>query len=64
MKIMMHIRQIDKDVSLVKDIHVDYVFHPSAQEMYPDELGVTLKVGRLGKSKAHNVLDILMVSLQ
>ena len=43
-------RQIDKDVSLVKAIHVDYVFHPSAQEMYPDELGVTLKVGRLGKS--------------
>ena len=42
-------RQIDKDVSLVKAIHVDYVFHPSAQEMYPDELGVTLKVGRLGE---------------
>ena len=43
-------RQIDKDVSLVKAIHVDYVFHPSAQEMYPDALGITLKVGRLGKS--------------
>ena len=42
-------RQIDKDVSLVKAIHVDYVFHPSVEEMYPDELGVTLKVGRLGK---------------
>jgi pantoate--beta-alanine ligase len=26
-------RQIDKDVSLVKVIHVDYVFHPSVEEM-------------------------------
>ena len=42
-------RQIDKDVSLVKAIHVDYVFHPSVEEMYPDELGITLKVGRLGE---------------
>ena len=26
---------------------MDYVFYPSVEEMYPDELGVTLKVGKL-----------------
>lgn len=40
-------RQIDQDVALVEDINVDYVFHPDVDEMYPNELSVTLKVGRL-----------------
>lgn len=50
MKIMMHILAKLIRMFLVKAIHVDYVFHPSVEEMYPDELGITLKVGRLGKS--------------
>ena len=40
-------RQIDQDVALVEAINVDYVFHPAVEEMYPNELSVTLKVGRL-----------------
>lgn len=42
-------RQIDEDVKAVKAINVDYVFYPSVEEMYPDELGITLQVGRLAK---------------
>lgn len=42
-------RQIDQDVALVKAINVDYVFHPAVEEMYPNELSVTLKVGRLAE---------------
>ncbi|WEN69477.1 pantoate--beta-alanine ligase [Staphylococcus sp. NRL 16/872] len=42
-------RQIDRDVALVKEINVDYVFHPEVEEMYPNELSVTLKVGRLAE---------------
>lgn len=40
-------RQINKDVEMMEEIDVDYVFYPSVEEMYPDELGVTLKVGKL-----------------
>ena len=40
-------RQIDKDVEMIEQIDVDYVFYPSVEEMYPDELGVTLKIGKL-----------------
>lgn len=40
-------RQIEQDVTLVEDINVDYVFHPDVDEMYPNELSVSLKVGRL-----------------
>lgn len=42
-------RQIEQDVALVKEINVDYVFHPEVEEMYPNELSVTLKVGRLAE---------------
>lgn len=42
-------RQIDQDVALVEAINVDYVFHPAVEEMYPNELSVTLKVGRLAE---------------
>lgn len=42
-------RQIDQDVALVEAINVDYVFHPTVEEMYPNELSVTLKVGRLAE---------------
>ena len=40
-------RQIDKDVEMIEQIDVDYVFYPSVEEMYLDELGVTLKIGKL-----------------
>lgn len=40
-------RQINKDVEMMEEIDVHYVFYPSVEEMYPDELGVTLKVGKL-----------------
>jgi len=42
-------RQLDKDVVAVEKIDVDYVFHPSVNEMYPDELGIDLKVGYLAE---------------
>lgn len=42
-------RQIDHDVKAVESINVDYVFYPSVEEMYPDQLDITLKVGRLAE---------------
>ncbi|MBI5975026.1 pantoate--beta-alanine ligase [Staphylococcus canis] len=42
-------RQIEQDVAAVEAIGVDYVFYPTIEEMYPDELGITLKVGRLAE---------------
>ena len=42
-------RQIDQDVKAVDSINVDYVFYPSVGEMYPDQLDITLKVGRLAE---------------
>ncbi|GGG93976.1 pantoate--beta-alanine ligase [Staphylococcus pragensis] len=42
-------RQIEQDVALVEEINVDYVFHPEVEEMYPNEISVTLKVGRLAE---------------
>lgn len=40
-------RQIDQDVAAVEQVGADYVFHPSVDEMYPESLGITLKVGPL-----------------
>ncbi|RXK19114.1 pantoate--beta-alanine ligase [Macrococcus sp. DPC7161] len=39
-------RQIDKDVMTASAVDVDYVFHPSVEDMYPDldRLPITLKV--------------------
>ncbi|WHI70337.1 pantoate--beta-alanine ligase [Staphylococcus epidermidis] len=42
-------RQLDDDVVAVKKLQVDYVFHPSVDEMYPEELGIHLKVGHLAQ---------------
>lgn len=42
-------RQLDDDVDAVKKLNVDYVFHPSVDEMYPEELGIHLKVGHLAQ---------------
>ena len=42
-------RQLDDDVAAVKKLQVDYVFHPSVDEMYPEELGIHLKVAHLAQ---------------
>ena len=42
-------RQLDDNVAAVKKLQVDYVFHPSVDEMYPEELGIHLKVGHLAQ---------------
>ena len=42
-------RQLDDDVAAVKKLQVDYVFHPSVDEMYPEELDIHLKVGHLAQ---------------
>ena len=42
-------RQLDDDAAAVKKLQVDYVFHPSVDEMYPEELGIHLKVGHLAQ---------------
>lgn len=42
-------RQLDDDVAAVKKLQVDYVFHPSVDEMYPEELGIHLNVGHLAQ---------------
>ena len=40
-------RDIEADTQAAKSAEVDYVFHPSVEAMYPGEIGVALKVGRL-----------------
>lgn len=42
-------RQIEEDTKAASAVGVDYVFHPSVEAMYPDEMGVALKVGRLAE---------------
>lgn len=42
-------RQIEEDTKAANSVGVDYVFHPSVESMYPDEIGVALKVGRLAE---------------
>lgn len=42
-------RQIDEDEAMVQQIGVDYVFHPSVEEMYPGEIGIHVTVGRLAE---------------
>jgi pantoate--beta-alanine ligase len=40
-------RQIEQDVTMVKEIGVDYVFYPATEEMYPRVIDVNVTVGRL-----------------
>ncbi|MCO4339219.1 pantoate--beta-alanine ligase [Staphylococcus agnetis] len=40
-------RQIEQDTEAARHIGVDYVFYPSVEDMYPNRLDITLKVGRL-----------------
>ncbi|UXV35347.1 pantoate--beta-alanine ligase [Staphylococcus sp. IVB6181] len=42
-------RQIEQDTESAQSAGVDYIFHPSAEAMYPDEIGIALKVGRLAE---------------
>ncbi|MBX8994136.1 MULTISPECIES: pantoate--beta-alanine ligase [Staphylococcus] len=42
-------RQIEQDTQAASSAGVDYVFAPSVDEMYPNTLGITLKVGRMAE---------------
>lgn len=42
-------RPFESDVEKLKQIGVDYVFHPTVEEMYPGELEMTITVGRLAQ---------------
>lgn len=42
-------RPFDSDLEKLKQIGVDYVFHPTVEEMYPGELEMTITVGRLAQ---------------
>ena len=42
-------RQIAQDTQAASSAGVDYVFAPSVDEMYPNTLGITLKVGRMAE---------------
>lgn len=40
-------RPFESDLEKLKQIGVDYVFHPTVEEMYPGKLEMTITVGRL-----------------
>ncbi|MCD8818292.1 pantoate--beta-alanine ligase [Mammaliicoccus sciuri] len=42
-------RPFESDLEKLKQIGVDYVFHPTVEEMYPRELEMTITVGRLAQ---------------
>ncbi|MEB7965772.1 pantoate--beta-alanine ligase [Mammaliicoccus sciuri] len=42
-------RPFESDLEQLKQIGVDYVFHPTVEEMYPGELEMTITVGRLAQ---------------
>ncbi|MCD8787760.1 pantoate--beta-alanine ligase [Mammaliicoccus sciuri] len=42
-------RPFESDLQKLKQIGVDYVFHPIVEEMYPGELEMTITVGRLAQ---------------
>ena len=42
-------RQIEQDTQAASRAGVDYVFAPSVEEMYPNALGITLKVGHMAE---------------
>lgn len=42
-------RQIEQDTQAASRAGVDYVFAPNVDEMYPNALGITLKVGRMAE---------------
>ncbi|ARB41504.1 pantoate--beta-alanine ligase [Mammaliicoccus sciuri] len=42
-------RPFESDLEKLKQIGVDYVFHPTVEEIYPGELEMTITVGRLAQ---------------
>lgn len=42
-------RPFESDLEKLKQIGVDYVFHPTVEEMYPVEIEMTITVGRLAQ---------------
>ncbi|WP_239760974.1 pantoate--beta-alanine ligase [Mammaliicoccus sp. N-M51] len=42
-------RPFESDLEKLKQIGVDYVFHPTVEEMYPGELEMTITIGRLAQ---------------
>lgn len=42
-------RPFESDLEKLKQIGVEYVFHPTVEEMYPGELEMTITVGRLAQ---------------
>lgn len=42
-------RPFESDLEKLKQIGVDYVFHPTVEEMYPGELSMTITVGHLAQ---------------
>ncbi|MCD8873404.1 pantoate--beta-alanine ligase [Mammaliicoccus sciuri] len=42
-------RPFESDLEKLKQIGVDYVFHPTVEEMYPGELEMSITVGRLAQ---------------
>lgn len=42
-------RPFESDLKKLKQIGVDYVFHPTVEEMYPGELSMTITVGHLAQ---------------
>ncbi|OOV76397.1 MULTISPECIES: pantoate--beta-alanine ligase [Mammaliicoccus] len=42
-------RPFESDLEKLKKIGVDYVFHPTVEEMYPGELSMTITVGHLAQ---------------
>ena len=40
-------RPFEEDLNKLKQIGVDYVFHPTVEEMYPGELSLSITVGYL-----------------
>lgn len=42
-------RPFESDLEKLKQIGVDYVFHPTVEEMYPGELSMTITVGNLAQ---------------
>ncbi|MEB6342002.1 pantoate--beta-alanine ligase [Mammaliicoccus sciuri] len=42
-------RPFESDLEKLKQIGVDYVFHPTVEEMYPGELEMTITVGHLAQ---------------
>lgn len=40
-------RQLDLDLAVAESAGIDYLFHPEAEEMYPEPAAVTLHVGAL-----------------